>query len=67
VATVVRMRSTKREPRSLSVPKQPLRHITAGRMARSPTLFVDGRQKTYRFDQAEAGSGQGLAGRSVVR
>jgi hypothetical protein len=40
--------------------------LSEGTWGAAAVAVVDGRQKTYRFDQAEAGSGQGLAGRSVV-
>src|SRR5215212_3300956 len=40
VAPTVNKRSTNRLPASLSEPKLPLRHSTAGRKARSETLFV---------------------------
>src|SRR5581483_6856720 len=40
VATTVSSRSAKRLPASLSDPKLPLRHSTAGRTARSAPLFV---------------------------
>src|SRR5207237_7889110 len=39
-ATTVRSRSANRLPASLSAPKLPLRHNTAGRRARSDTLLV---------------------------
>ena len=59
VSRTVSMRSTKRLPAGLWVPKLPLRHNTPWRSARSAALFWYGRRSTRPVDGGQVGAGPG--------